>query len=53
MSAELAISLKHNIGFAKFLEIVLENNVTSSLQTFVDDDDDDDDDDDELFLWYG
>ena len=52
MSAELAISLKHNIVFAKFLEIVLENNVTSSLQAFVDDDDDDDDDD-ELFLWYG
>ena len=31
VSAKLAISLKHNIVFAKFLEILLDNNVTSSL----------------------
>ena len=31
ISAKLAISLKHNIIFAKFLKILLDNNVTSSL----------------------
>ena len=30
ISAKLVISLKHNIIFAKFLEILLDNNVTSS-----------------------
>ena len=31
ISAELAIYLKHNIIFAKFLEILLDNNVTLRL----------------------
>ena len=31
ISAKLAISLNHKIMFAKFLEILLENNVTSKL----------------------
>ena len=30
ISAKVVISLKHNIIFAKFLEILLDNNVTSS-----------------------
>ena len=30
ISAKLDISLKYNISFAKFLEILLDNNVTSS-----------------------
>ena len=34
ISAKLVISLKHNIIFAKFLEILLDNNVTS-LHTHI------------------
>ena len=30
ISAKLVISLKHNIIFAKFIEILLDNNLTSS-----------------------
>ena len=30
ISAKLVISLKHNIDFVKFLEILLDNNITSS-----------------------
>ena len=36
ISTKLVIPLKHNKIFAKFLEILLDNNVTSSQQTFVD-----------------
>ena len=31
ISAKLAISLKHNIIFAKFIDILLDDRVTSSL----------------------
>ena len=36
ISTKLVIPLKHNKIFAKFLEILWDNNVTSSQQTFVD-----------------
>ena len=36
ISVKLVISLKHNIIFAEFLEILLYNNVLHHLHTFVD-----------------
>ena len=36
ISAKLVISLKHNIIFAKFLEILLDNNVTSLHPHIID-----------------
>ena len=35
-SAKLVISLKHNIIFAKFVEMLLDNNVILHIKTFVD-----------------
>ena len=36
ISPKLVIHLKHNRVFAKFLEILLDNNVTFRIHTFVD-----------------
>ena len=36
ISAKLVISLKHNTIFAKFFEILLDNNITSSHTHIVD-----------------